>query len=147
MDNRKYKSYKHGSHIEATPHPIITSGTYSDWYPGKDEQTVILSNNNITTNWEYRQFMTRSGSVVMNDTSHRANEFHYSTVPTRDGLDERGVERRNRIAGTVVGRSNGESGDLRSQYLHTDRIRSSQFTPKIIFNQPTANILPYNNGN
>jgi len=63
--------------------------------------------------------MMANSTTIMQHNTHEVMEIHGSTVSTvsTGPIGTKNNNRRNDIADTVVGRSNGESSDLRTSYL------------------------------
>jgi len=126
MSTNKYKSSKYGVELKNSMNDIIGKrDTCISWYPGKDEHDSVHVNNNIQSNWDYRKFMTRNASRSIEHNHTRTNEFHDSLAEYPQQTDNRC----DYIAGMVVGHSNGELGDMRSEFLYKKNKKESISAP------------------
>lgn len=65
--------------------PLMADGrNYADWLPGDAINQKIREENNITTNWDYRQFLTKNAEQIMKQNSVEACD-QCCTCPARYG--------------------------------------------------------------
>ena len=59
-NNSKYLGYN--NKYEMPPHMNDGRIMSNSWQPGVENNVDIIKSNNITTSWEYRQFMTKNAN-------------------------------------------------------------------------------------
>ena len=136
---KKFTIGKHrATPINSVSTPVVHAEVPRTWYPSKTEQDTILTNNGITSNWKYRKHLTQNATAIIKDNHGRCAGMTGTTQYSDDTVSDR----REDIAGMVVGHGMGESGDMRRNWLSANGGEQvTNFTPHIVMKN--QGVAPY----
>jgi hypothetical protein len=114
--------YSGTNNIHFNSPPIMSDGrNYSSWQPEAKINKRIQHNNDIKTNWEYRQFLQKNGIQI-------CKQNFYETCKI-NGLP---YARENKETNTNYGYPNS---DLKSLYLTREQLQSKLIAPTIMVSE------------
>jgi len=74
MDNNAYNSGMNNAYNNFPP-MMNDSRTYTSWQPSNITNEKIKKDGNITSNWEYRQFMIKNADNIIKLNQQKATEY------------------------------------------------------------------------
>ena len=123
--------------------PLMCDGRclVASWQPEADANNAILKRNNIQSNWEYRQYLTRNAPEIMRrNFVESANDIGYY----ERNATEIGETNAQPILATSLSRPfmyssvleqpahlGNENTDLKMEYLTREQLNAQQFSPVI----------------
>ena len=126
--------------------PIMDDGrTYTSWVPGSAINDQLRSQNNIDSNWTYRQFLMHNSSNIMNGNLQQCfSQSGYSNLYGQT------VSNSPFLYSTVADKSQPygyENSDLKNLYLSRNDLQSRMVAPivtqdQFIMRQISTNMRP-----
>lgn len=123
--------------------PLMCDGRclVSSWQPEADVNNAILKQNNIRSNWEYRQYLTNNAPAIMRQNFiESANDIGYY----ERNATEIGDPNYQPIIATSMSRPfmysslfeqpvhlGNENTDLKTNYLSREQLNAQQFSPVV----------------
>lgn len=126
--------------------PIMEDGrTFSSWVPGSAINDQLRAQNNIESNWDYRQFLMHNSTNVMDANLQQCfNQSGYSNLYGQN------VSNSPFLYATVADKSQPygyEDSDLKNIYLSRNDLQSRMIAPvvtqdQLLMRQMSANMRP-----
>jgi len=112
----------------------------ASWQPEAARNTEILKQNDIRSNWQYRQYLTHHSKEIMQmDMTESANDVGYYQRYLDNGNDQNAdsLKTSNRSPGYI-----DRSTDLKNAYLSREQLEARMISPAIT----QAELLRYTGG-
>ena len=132
--------YSASNNIHFNFPPIMNDGrNYASWQPEAVINAHIQKENNITSNWNYRQYMTNNGLKIMktNNSEACANlglpvHFHSDKTPGNDSSSNVPYLYKSTYDTHQPGYGYSNSS-LKSPYLTREQLQSRMVSPAVSF--------------
>ena len=141
-----YNDLRSGTNnIHADFPPIMDDGrNYANWQPGAVISDNIRKNANITTNWQYRNYLTQNADHIVKYNQLEACDescaTYTSTVPT--GEKRVPYIYKSTSDNSQLQNFGYETSNLKNQYLSEVQLQSRMVTPVITQAQLLQNGIP-----
>jgi len=123
--------------------PLMCDGRalISSWQPEADVNHSILNQNNIRSNWEYRQYLTNNAPAIMrqnfietaNDIGYYERNATEMGEPTYKPILATSMSRPFMYSGLfeTPAHLGNENTDLKTNYLSREQLNAQQFSPVV----------------
>ena len=120
--------------------PIMTDGrNYATWQPGAVVNEKIRENNNITSNWDYRNFLQHNATKIIQANSVSACNNCGACPPLYTGSQNPDVQSNTPfVFASALDSSQPfgyENSDLKNLYLSRYELQSRMMSPSIPLSQ------------
>ena len=139
-------AYSGSNNLHFNFQPIMEDGrTFSSWVPGSAINDQLRAQNNIESNWDYRQFLMHNSTNVMDANLQQCfNQSGYSNLYGQN------VSNSPFLYATVADKSQPygyEDSDLKNIYLSRNDLQSRMIAPivtqdQLLMRQMSANMRP-----
>jgi hypothetical protein len=128
-NNSKYLGYN--NKYEMPPHMNDGRIMSNSWQPGVENNVDIIKSNNITTSWEYRQFMTKNANIIRSYNFNEAcNEMNCNNKTPEFPINSNEVKEEYSTPYRYISNNDNNEpkgytiSDLKSAYLSREELAS-----------------------
>ena len=108
----------------------------SSWQNETQLNNEIITKNNIMTNWEYRKFLTKNASIIMEyNFRESANDTGY-ILPTLEEQKQKQKQKQNQTPSSFTSLNDRsqpfQNSDLKEIYLTREQLNAKKISPFIL---------------